>query len=197
MFLLISASNLAQKVADNANSISSLKFTIEIFTSVVVAALLGSGIGISYQSYLNHKTKKEMQVAIMNVTAKTAQPNRALSILSECIAAQVGGREYATGIHMNWKDTLEAYQVVKINIPHEKKIYLRYLKNQVAFDFLEDYDIPIDTNLTEQDFVGGYKIIISIDFNGLEDEFAKSKTIKDKLLANKELYDFKKFWENS
>lgn len=58
MFLLISASNLAQKVADNANSISSLKFTIEIFTSVVVAALLGSGIGISYQSYLNHKTKK-------------------------------------------------------------------------------------------------------------------------------------------
>ena len=197
MFLLISASNLAQKVADNANSISSLKFTIEIFTSVVVAALLGSGIGISYQSYLNHKTKKEMQVAIMNVTTKTAQLNRALSILSECIAAQVGGREYATGIHMNWKDTLEAYQVVKTNIPREKKLYLRYLKNQVAFDFLEDYDIPIDTNLTKQDLVGGYKIIISIDFNGLEDEFAKSKTIKDKLLANKELYDFKKFWENS
>ncbi|WP_288638815.1 hypothetical protein [uncultured Lentilactobacillus sp.] len=195
MILLTSLQQLAQDV-------SNIKWTIDIFTGVVIASLLGSGAAVGIQTWLNHSKEKKIKSSLNNLNAKIEEMNDALSVLAETITVLIGGRRYPVGIHLNWHDTLHAYRIAEKHIPADKVNYLRFLRSQVVADFCEDKGLPDSvitgaTYLHEEKF-HGYNINTSITFSDLKKQLLNRDTsFIEKAKDYKELQELKAFWEET
>lgn len=190
MVILTTMQQLAQEVSDT-------KWTINICVTFVVASVIGSGLAVGVKTWLNNRKEKQFTSSLKKVNEKTKQLDEALSIMAECIAVQVGGREFIQGIHMDWHDTLRTYKIVEQHIKPESKLYLMYLKNQVALDFIEDFGIDYNNKAVTRHWVNGYELIKKFDFDQLLAQIEDGKqTLKNKYKDYQELKEFKKFWNN-
>lgn len=180
-----------------AQEISDIRWTINLCVTFVVASVIGSGIAVSVKTWLNHRKEKQFSSALKRVEEKTTQLDNALPIVAQCIAVQVGGREFPQGIHMNWHDTMRAYEIVKQHIKPGNTEYLAYLKNQVAFDFTEDYGLTYDDKAISRHWVNGYELIENLNFDDLYKRLETGKQpLKAKYNYYRELKEFEKFWNN-
>lgn len=195
MYLLTSLQQLE-------HDISNIRWTINIFTGVVIASLIGGGIAVSVQTWLNHAKEKKIKSSLNNLNMRIEEMDEALSVLAETIAVQIGGRRYSLGIHLNWHDTLHAYRIAKKHIPTNKTDYLKFLRSQVVADFCEDKGLP-DSVLTGASYLHeenfhGYNINTSIAFNDLKKQLLdKDTSFIEKAKDYKELQELKKFWNET
>lgn len=189
MFLLTSLNQMA-------NDINNLHWTINICVSFVIASVIGSGIAVGVQSWITHNKEQKIMNAVDTATQRVEDLDKALTVLSKCIATSVAGREYSQGISMPWHDSAEAYRIIKEHLDKDSD-YLKMLKAQTASDFLHEYGISYGNSNITMGYVGEYQMVLEIDLAQLKhDIISKNDNIESKFKAYNDFEKFRYFWQN-
>lgn len=183
-------------VSQLSSDVENIRWTINIFADFVIASIVGSGIAVGVQGWLNHRKEKKIMNSVHAVNNQVKSLDNALTVLSKCIATSVAGREYPQGIPLLWKDSAEAYRIIKNHLDKDSD-YLKMIKAQTASDFLQEYGISYENKCVVMGYIGEYHMVVDINFSQLKDELLlKDQGIESKLKTYNDMKKFKYFWKN-